>query len=336
MAGGAVYDAASLDAYRRDGQRLLVVDGGVYDAGAFATAHPGGHEVLREWVDAGGRDAGPVMRGEGGAHAHSAAAFRWLERLRVGTLAGAVGAGPGAARAAAAGADRAVDAMIDLNAPLVTQVGKLGTAYPAWVHAPETGSLRFFASPVLEALSRTPWWVVPLLWLPVAALALLAVALPPWATAACLAAGVAAWALFEYCMHRFLFHAEVTSPLGVTLQFLFHGCHHKFPTDHLRLVFPPAAAAPLVLLMHRLLHAALPADAGGAVFAGMLGGYVAYDCLHYATHHMPVAKVAPLARVKRAHLAHHYQHPDSGFGVTSPVLDWVFGTIPAKAAAKAR
>ena len=30
---------------------------------------------------------------------------------------------------------------------------------------------------------------------------------------------------------------------GITLHFLFHGCHHKFPTDALRLVFPPLPAA---------------------------------------------------------------------------------------------
>ena len=32
---------------------------------------------------------------------------------------------------------------------------------------------------------------------------------------------------------------------GNTAHYLLHGCHHKHPMDHLRLVFPPAATAVL-------------------------------------------------------------------------------------------
>lgn len=30
---------------------------------------------------------------------------------------------------------------------------------------------------------------------------------------------------------------------GITVHFLFHGCHHKYPLDATRLVFPPVPAA---------------------------------------------------------------------------------------------
>ena len=34
---------------------------------------------------------------------------------------------------------------------------------------------------------------------------------------------------------------------GNTLHYLIHGCHHKHPMDGLRLVFPPAATAILLV-----------------------------------------------------------------------------------------
>ena len=46
----------------------------------------------------------------------------------------------------------------------------------------------------------------------------------------------------EYSIHRWAFHAEPRSWWGITLHFALHGCHHKFPMDALRLVFPPAPA----------------------------------------------------------------------------------------------
>lgn len=42
--------------------------------------------------------------------------------------------------------------------------------------------------------------------------------------------------LVEYCLHRFLFHASPSSYWGITLHYSFHGCHHKYPNDRLRLV----------------------------------------------------------------------------------------------------
>ena len=64
---------------------------------------------------------------------------------------------------------------IDPDKPLVAQVGFLGSRYMEWVHIPEVTAepLRFFGNPVMEALTRTKWWLVPLVWLPIAFWALL-------------------------------------------------------------------------------------------------------------------------------------------------------------------
>ena len=58
--------------------------------------------------------------------------------------------------------------MIRVNSVLlVFQVGKLRKNYQEWVHKPELGKPRFFRSEFCEQLSKTNWWVVPLVWIPV-------------------------------------------------------------------------------------------------------------------------------------------------------------------------
>lgn len=106
-------------------------------------------------------------------------------------------------------------------------------------------------------------WVVPFFWLPVAALCLARAALSAprvsaAAGAALLAAGVLLWQLLEYCLHRFLFHRAPQSPRAIVLHFLLHGCHHRYPLDTERLVFPPIPATWVAAAIYGALRALLP------------------------------------------------------------------------------
>jgi sterol desaturase/sphingolipid hydroxylase (fatty acid hydroxylase superfamily) len=66
---------------------------------------------------------------------------------------------------------------------------------------------------------------------------------------------------------------------------------------------------------------------GVALFSGFVIGYVAYDSIHYATHHFPMrSKVAHF--IKEYHLRHHYQDEHTAYGVSNPLWDYVFGTVP--------
>jgi sterol desaturase/sphingolipid hydroxylase (fatty acid hydroxylase superfamily) len=222
-------------------------------------------------------------------------------------------------------------------------VGKLGARYQEWLAFPSMSSepQRMFDAWFLETFSQTPWWTVPLLWLPLVALAahasLVTHATPALACGAHAAAGLLLWRLTEYLLHRFVFHARACSYWAITLHFSFHGCHHKRPQDRMRLVFPPLFAAPLVYAIRAAMHAALPTAPGRAcaLFGGMLAGYIVYDCLHYFTHH---AAHAPrwLARARRTHLAHHYADATTSFGVTGDLFDRVFGTTPRAGRTKRR
>ena len=67
-------------------------------------------------------------------------------------------------------------------------------------------------------------------------------------------------------------------------------------------------------------------------FTGLLGGYLIYDCLHYAMHHGGGGYRAwgPFAAVRAAHMDHHYRHMAAGFGISSPLFDVLLGTRPPR------
>ena len=62
-----------------------------------------------------------------------------------------------------------------------------------------------------------------------------------------------------------------------------------------------------------------------AAFAGLLLGYLFYDMVHYATHHFSM-KGGVWLWLKKYHMRHHYDDDHVGYGVSSPLWDYVFGT----------
>ena len=61
--------------------------------------------------------------------------------------------------------------------------------------------------------------------------------------------------------------------------------------------------------------------------AGFLGGYLAYDMIHYAVHHhVPRSRLGK--KLRELHMRHHFQDDERGFGVSAPYWDRVFGTAP--------
>jgi dihydroceramide fatty acyl 2-hydroxylase len=218
-----------------------------------------------------------------------------------------------------------------LDQPLVAQVRGMSTGYDAWVHRsirPE-GSLRLFRSDALEVMTHVPWWLVPLVWVPVVTglllLAVLGLGLP-WASALGIAlAGFAGWTLLEYGLHRFVFHWQPKGPLGRQLHFLIHGIHHLDPWDATRLVFPPVAGFIVATPIFALLWLAFPLATALAAMAGLLVGYIVYDMTHYHVHHRK-CRTRWGKYLKAYHLAHHHKHWNAMFGVSSPLWDVVFRT----------
>ena len=136
--------------------------------------------------------------------------------------------------------------------------------------------------------------------------------------------GVLLWTLTEYLIHRYVFHYEPRTRWGKRLHYVVHGVHHDYPNDARRLVMPPVISIPLAFLFYGLFLLVFGSLAP-AVFAGLVFGYVCYDMLHYATHHLAMKRGARLW-LKQYHLRHHFKDDHVGYGISSPLWDYVFRT----------
>jgi sterol desaturase/sphingolipid hydroxylase (fatty acid hydroxylase superfamily) len=192
--------------------------------------------------------------------------------------------------------------------------------------------IRLFKSDFLEFFTHIHPAVVLVIWVPVALFFLVAGVRGGslFRVPVGFAIGLIVWTFAEYTLHRFVFHFRPRSPRQERITFLFHGVHHAQPQCKTRLVMPPAVSIPLAFLFYGLYYilvgVLLRAPAWvGPLFSGFIVGYLAYDMIHYATHHFPMRQ-GYLKFLKRYHMQHHYKTPDRRFGVSSPVWDRVFGT----------
>jgi 4-hydroxysphinganine ceramide fatty acyl 2-hydroxylase len=136
--------------------------------------------------------------------------------------------------------------------------------------------------------------------------------------------GLFIWTLVEYIMHRFVFHyAPPDKPWAQRLHFIFHGVHHDYPSAAKRLVLPPSVSIPLATGFYFLFNAILPVNAIYGFFPAFILGYLFYDISHYAIHHFNF-KGNIWKKIKQHHMLHHYQDPDRGYGVSSPLWDKIF------------
>ncbi len=192
-------------------------------------------------------------------------------------------------------------------------------------------SPRMFETEWIDRLSRTPWWTVPLVWLPISLFLLVsglqhdAVRLP--AAAVTFAGGWLVWSFAEYVLHRTLFHWKPKTSWGPRMHFLLHGVHHDWVFDQYRLVMPPAASILIGTAFGLMFRALLGPTWFLTTFAGFTFGYMVYDVVHYATHHLKLSNRWFLA-LKKHHLLHHHspRHADRKFGVSSTLWDHVFRT----------
>jgi sterol desaturase/sphingolipid hydroxylase (fatty acid hydroxylase superfamily) len=138
--------------------------------------------------------------------------------------------------------------------------------------------------------------------------------------------GTFLWTITEYSIHRWAFHYQPKSEAGKRIHFLVHGIHHDYPRDATRLVMPLLVSVPLAFLFY-FTFSWLFGVYYLAVFSGFVFGYVSYDSIHYATHHLPMkSSVGNFLRVY--HLRHHYEDDQTAYGVSNPLWDYVFQTVP--------
>jgi len=317
----------------RKGARTVVTHGtGVYDVTSFADIHPGGRAYFDRFNK---KDITNVMDGK--THQHGPYAMRWMAQYRVGYAKDY----PKLETPELNLPNN--DGFVDWSKPMFWQVGALKEKYNDWLEIPTDRPLRLFKHDFAEYFSNTNWFIIPLIWLPVSCYLALrchsgGVSLP--ATSILMLLGVFWWTLTEYVLHRFVFHLEpyrnknsylswlTDNSMYITAHFLLHGQHHKVPFDKGRLVFPPVPAAALVLLFRASFQFFCGNSIGDGLISGGLFGYVCYDMIHYFTHHGNIPKGSWLDHVRRYHIGHHFNDPDSAYGISSQLWDIPFRTSP--------
>lgn len=221
--------------------------------------------------------------------------------------------------------DESMEYLVDWSKPMLAQIGSLKDKYSDWVNKPVDRPLRLFGPWYLEILTKTPWWVVPSFWVPVILYILYNETADFQTKAINTIIGAFIWTLLEYSLHRWVFHVE-TRNAGrwlCTFHFLMHGLHHKTPFDPYRLVFPPFPALIIAMIIYAPIS--VIATYPRVLLAGGLLGYLAYDMIHYYLHYGN-PRLWHLYQMKRYHYQHHFVHHQLGFGISSPLWDFIFGT----------
>eukprot|EP00004_Rigifila_ramosa_P019707 TRINITY_DN503_c0_g1_i3.p1 TRINITY_DN503_c0_g1~~TRINITY_DN503_c0_g1_i3.p1 ORF type:complete len:206 (-),score=26.48 TRINITY_DN503_c0_g1_i3:47-664(-) len=190
--------------------------------------------------------------------------------------------------------------------------------------------MRVFESELLERFTMCEWYIIPLVWWPVAAfllwLSMTEYEHSAWSALRLVVAGWPLWELFEYMLHRYVFHFKVGASWQCQLHFLLHGIHHLLPNDKRRLVFPPIPAAVLAIIVYSALRLVASPATTVPIMAGVILSYTAYDISHWYIHHSNPAPGTYFAMLKRHHFAHHFKDQYSNLGLTSPLFDFLFAT----------
>lgn len=128
--------------------------------------------------------------------------------------------------------------------------------------------------------------------------------------------GLLAWTIVEYLLHRLAFHG-----------FAPHSEHHANPTDPVYIVAPlPLSLTSSAVLFGAFWLAAQWWAASAMIMAGVWAGYLAYEMVHLRIH-SPAPGGALLRALRKHHYYHHFASDQVCYGVTTPLWDWVFGTV---------
>ena len=196
-------------------------------------------------------------------------------------------------------------------------------------------SVPMFNQPYLDFFSRVHFAVPLIIYVPLAVYflyqSLFVYHLSVLYVVPLIALGIAVWTFTEYNMHRFVFHWTPPGKYGPKINFMFHGVHHDYPRDSMRLVMVPAISLPLAVVFYYGFKFILGPEHVTSFFVGFLIGYLFYDMTHFALHHVNFKSKFWLD-LKQHHMVHHYSDPNNGYGVSSTFWDHVYRTTFKKKA----
>lgn len=195
------------------------------------------------------------------------------------------------------------------------------------------GSARLFQNPILEAMTKSSALESTITSVGIAIVCIwIGVKFDDSATTGKVVTwfliGLASWSLFEYVLHRYLFHLSERAFKGAErLTYVLHGVHHEYPNDAQRTLMPFAPKLIFSTIFFVLFYLIFWSK-GPFFSAGFLMGYYVYSMMHYSIHRFKAPKM--LKGLWTHHHLHHHLHDDKAFGVSSVLWDKVFDTMPPK------
>lgn len=128
--------------------------------------------------------------------------------------------------------------------------------------------------------------------------------------------GLFVFSFIEYFFHRWLFHE------WVEVMIRGHQAHHDNPLGYDALPFFVPSLVYLAIAV--LLQLIMPLGYACLLASSVALGYITYGLTHYALHHFRFKNI--VAKKLLAHHQIHHHHPETNFGVTSPLWDILLQT----------
>ncbi len=161
-----------------------------------------------------------------------------------------------------------------------------------------------------------------------------------WSPLRAAAATICAYPFAWYVIHRFVLHSRLLyrSRLTASLWKRIHFDHHQAPYRRDVLFGAPATTLPTIAAITIPLGWLVGPGLGGA--AGAVGAGLLITCIYEFCHCVQHLNIKPrhrlLRRMKELHLAHHFHDEVGNYGITSFVIDRMFGTYYPEAKSRKR
>lgn len=239
------FTRAEVESHKTASSCYVTLGTKVFDITDFVDDHPGGGDLILEY---GGKDVEDILK-DSSSHPHSEAAYEVLDDSLVGFVvsskASTVGQTAQSSNGSAAiqpstngqidphprtgmsceedlsketdvASDYKRHKFLDLSRPLFLQIWNGGFSrefYLDQVHRPrhyKGGQSAPLFGNFLEPLTKTPWWMIPTIWVPCVAYGLYLASqdMSNLTLAGYWVFGLFLWTFIEYCLHRFLFHLD--------------------------------------------------------------------------------------------------------------------------------
>ncbi|WP_404448367.1 sterol desaturase family protein [Sutcliffiella horikoshii] len=150
-----------------------------------------------------------------------------------------------------------------------------------------------------------------------------------WGEYAVFAFGMLTFMFSEYLTHRFVFHLKPPkNPFLLKMLKRLHYDHHSHP-DNLHLLFLPLWYSLPNLSVLAIIFYIIVGSWGLtlAFSSGLMMMLFLYEWKHYVAHR-PIKPRTKFGKwVKKTHILHHFKNENFWYGVSTPLVDVLFGTL---------